>query len=33
MLKWRISLDWLSVFTALALATLVKAHILNYIPW
>lgn len=33
MSKKRISLDWISVFTALALAALVKAHILNYIPW
>lgn len=31
--KWRVSLDWLSVATALALAALVKAHILTSIPW
>jgi hypothetical protein len=31
--KWRLSLDWLSVFTALIIATLVKAQILKYIPW
>lgn len=31
--KRRISLDWISVFTALIIATLVKTQVLTYIPW
>ena len=31
--KWRLSLDWLSVFTALIIAILIKAQIVTHIPW
>lgn len=31
--KRRVSLDWLSVFAALIITTLVKTQILTHIPW